>query len=324
MEIYVLAMFSSFLAVVLIFAGIISIIKGKKKQLSTRLEKYTGGQGISQGKEQEEKKSQDSNLRGSFKSVSSVVAPKKWKKTAEVELAQADIPLRPDEYVALQMLFILSLTFLTFLASGSFLFTVVMALLAALIPPLLVKQAKAKRMVKFNNQLGEALTIMANSLRAGFSFMQAVDNMSKEMPPPLSTEFARLLKEMNLGNTTEEALDNLLSRVDSEDLDMVVTAVKIQRQVGGNLAEVLERIAATIKQRIKLKGEVKTLTAQSRISGLIIGLLPVFIIAVVSLLNPEYITTLFTHPFGMLMIGWAVISEIIGFIVIRKIVAIEY
>lgn len=323
MDVYILAVFLSFLTVILIFAGIISIIASKKKKLSARLEKYTGKQ-ESHSVEDKEKKSHESSLRGSFKSLSGTVAPKGWIKTAEVELAQADIPLRPEEYVTIQMLIIVVLTFLSYFVGGNLLLTVVVALLAALTPSILLKRAKARRIMKFNNQLGEGLSIMANSLRAGFSFMQSVDTLSKEMPPPLSTEFARMLKEMNLGSTTEEALDNLLNRVESEDLDLVITAVKIQRQVGGNLAEVLERIAATIKQRIKLKGEVKTLTAQSRVSGLIIGLLPLFIIGVVSLIHPEYITTLFTHPLGFIMLGWAVVSEIIGFLVIRKIVAIDY
>ncbi|NLC10726.1 MAG: secretion system protein, partial [Firmicutes bacterium] len=173
-------------------------------------------------------------------------------------------------------------------------------------------------------QLSEGLTVMANSLRAGFSFMQAVDTLSKEMPPPLSTEFARLLKEMNLGTTTESALDNLMRRVDSKDLDLVVTSVKIQRQVGGNLAEIIDNIAKTIQQRNKLQGHLKTLTAQGRISGLIIGLLPIFIILFVSLLNPSYLTTLVTNPAGLFMLAYALVSEIIGFLIIKKIVTIDF
>ena len=175
----------------------------------------------------------------------------------------------------------------------------------------------------FNRQLGDALIIIANSLRTGYSFMQAMDMVAREMKPPISSEFSRTVKEMNLGTTTEIALGNMAKRIDSEDLDLVFTAVLIQRQVGGNLSEVLDNIARTIRERVRIRGEIRTLTAQGRMSGLIVGLLPVAMGFVIYLLNPEYIRVLFSHPIGRLMLIAATVSQVIGIILIRRIVDIE-
>lgn len=325
MDFYLVAVTSSFLSIILLFTGLSSLKKAKRKQVNSRLEKYTKkSRDHSPAEEISTKQDDEPVLRKIFKTCGGLLAPRGWIKQAELELAQADIPLRPEEYVGLQMLMVITLALFLFYTSSNVMLTGAGAIIAAIIPPTMVKRAKRKRINQFNNQLSEGLTVMANSLRAGFSFMQAVDTLSKEMPPPLSTEFARLLKEMNLGTTTESALDNLMRRVDSKDLDLVVTSVKIQRQVGGNLAEIIDNIAKTIQQRIKLQGNLKTLTAQGRISGLIIGLLPIFIILFVSLLNPSYLTTLVTNPAGLFMLAYALVSEIIGFLIIKKIVTIDF
>lgn len=313
----------TFLTIILIILGFTAGRKSKKKKIDDRLEKYTSMHFFTPEEERAEAVPENS-LRTIFKNFSMVLAPKGWIKKAELELAQADIPLRPEEFVTLRIISVVFITLIMHLLFENFLLTVAAALVSALVPPMMVKRAKVQRIVKFNYQLAEGLTIMANSLRAGFSFMQAMDTLSKEMPPPLSTEFTRVLQEINLGTTTEEALSNMLKRVDSEDLDLVLTAVIIQRQIGGNLAEILDKIGGTIQQRIKLKGELKTLTAQGRISGLIIGLLPLFLIAAVAVINQDYIMTLFQHPLGLFMLAWAVCSEIIGFLLIRKIVSIEF
>ncbi len=164
---------------------------------------------------------------------------------------------------------------------------------------------------------------MSNSLRAGYSFLQAMDMVAREMSPPISEEFTSTMKEMSLGSPTETALATLSDRVGSEDLELVVTAVLIQRQIGGNLAEVLDNIADTIRERVKLRREIKTLTAQGRMSGIIIGVLPCALGVFLYAVNPEYISLLFTHPTGRLMVGLAVFGEFIGMLVIRRIIAIE-
>jgi tight adherence protein B len=190
--------------------------------------------------------------------------------------------------------------------------------------PLLFLRIKIKRRAKaFNDQLGDTLILIANALRTGYSFMQAIEMVAREMLPPISAEFGRTLKEMNLGIQTETAMNNMAMRVDSDDLDLVITAVLIQRQVGGNLAEVLESIAGTIRERIRIKGEIRTLTAQGRMSGVIISLLPVALLVALKLINPGYIDLLFTNQVGQMMLGIAIFGQILGVMAIQRIVNIK-
>jgi tight adherence protein B len=153
--------------------------------------------------------------------------------------------------------------------------------------------------------------------------MQAADMVAQEMRPPISTEFARTVKEMNLGITMENSLGNLAKRIESEDLDLVMTAVLIQRQVGGNLAEVLDNIARTIRERVRIRGEIRTLTAQGRVSGIIISLLPLVMGVIIYVLNPTYIRVLFVNPIGQIMLGVSLAGQVVGILIIRRIVDIE-
>lgn len=331
MEFPQLAAILFFISMLLLAGGFYRAGQARRAVLNSRLQKYTRPgaaaedyeAGAGPGRDREHEKGGE-GLRHAFRSVSRILTPLAWRRKAEQELARAGVPLLAEEYVALQMLLLLGFALGVFRLNGSPVLALLAALVAALLPPLFIKSAQAKRVVQFNNQLGDGLTVMANSLRAGFSFMQAADTLSKEMPPPLSTEFSRLLREIKLGATTEDALQNMLERVASRDLELLITAVKIQRQVGGNLAEILDNIGETIRERIRLKNEIKTLTAQGRISGLLIGLLPVLIIAAVAVINPDYILTLIVHPVGPLLLLWAVCSEFVGIILIRRIVSIDY
>jgi tight adherence protein B len=209
------------------------------------------------------------------------------------------------------------------MGAGSVIFSLLGAIVGFAFPFVLVRSKTEKRMKAFNNQLGDALILIANSLRTGYSFMQASDMVAKEMRPPISSEFARTVKEMNLGITMEDSLGNLAKRIDSEDLELVLTAVLIQRQVGGNLSEVLDNIARTIRERVRIRGEIRTLTAQGRISGIIISLLPISLGMVIFAMNPSYVKVLFFHPLGKIMLGVAVIGQVVGILVIRRIVDIE-
>jgi Flp pilus assembly protein TadB len=192
-----------------------------------------------------------------------------------------------------------------------------------LMPRLVLHWKAVRRIRRFNDQLGDALILVANSLRTGYSFLQAIEMVAREMPEPVAGEFARTLKEMALGVTTEQAMNHMARRVDSDDLDLVVTAVLIQRQVGGNLSEVLDNIAGTIRARVKLKGEIRTLTAQGRTSGIILSLLPIVVGFGTYLVNPGYISLLFSHPLGQALVGGAVVSLVLGALFIRRIVNIN-
>ena len=247
-----------------------------------------------------------------------------WAEKLDHQLVKADLPFRGSEFIIISlgiMLFVMVL--FMFLSGGSALMGII-GFVSAYILIYFFVLSKIKRRVKaFNAQLADALVLMASSLRSGYSFMQAIEMLSREMQPPLSEEFYRVLREINLGVTTDEAMNHMADRINSEDLDLVVTAVLIQRQVGGNLTEILDNIAYTIRERVKIKGHIRTLTAQGRLSGLIIGLLPIVVGWIVYLINPAYIYPLFSAPIGNAMLGFAIFIEIIGAMFIRKIVNIN-
>ncbi|MCR3923206.1 MAG: type II secretion system F family protein [Firmicutes bacterium] len=292
----------------------------EKVEVVQRVRQYTRERGPEE--EHEHKNKKRSIIKKLF-SLLSMFMPKRILATVELDLIQADIPLKAEEMMGINIAVALMPTLFAMLLLQNYLLAVIFAILGAYSPLLFIRSAKARRLQKFNDQLGDALMVMANSLRAGFSFLQTMDSISKEMTAPISKEFGRTLREMRLGTPTEEALQNMAGRIHSEDLDLIVTAVTIQRQVGGNLAQILDNIAVTISERVRIKAEVKTLTAQGRISGTIIALLPVFLAAFISFMNPSYIILLFTHPIGLALIGGAVISEFIGIMAIKKIVTIE-
>jgi tight adherence protein B len=170
---------------------------------------------------------------------------------------------------------------------------------------------------------------MVNGLRAGYSTLQAMESISKELPPPISDEFRRVVQEIQLGVTTEKALENLLRRIPSDDLDLVITAMNVQREVGGNLAEILETISHTIRERVKLKGEIRVLTAQMRISGIFLSLLPIGLMLALYMINREYIMTLFApennapFPCGYTALGAALLLIVSGYLIMQSIAKID-
>ena len=181
----------------------------------------------------------------------------------------------------------------------------------------------SRREAAFTNQLGDCLTMVANAMRAGFSFLQAMELISKEMEPPISEEFKHVMRDIGLGATVERALDDMDKRVSSPDFSLVVTAVLIQQQVGGDLAHILDTISDTIQDRIRMRREVQTLTSQGRMSGWVLAVLPFGLGALISVMNPSYMEPLFTERIGQIAIGVAVIMVLMGFIVIQRIVKID-
>jgi len=175
----------------------------------------------------------------------------------------------------------------------------------------------------FTNQLGDCLTMVANAMRAGFSFLQAMELVAKEMEPPISEEFAKVMREMNVGARMETALEDMDKRVGSPDFSLMVTAVLIQRQVGGSLAQILDTISSTINERIRMRNEVMALTAQGRASGWVLAALPIGLAAILSFINPGYLQPLIEEPIGHIAIVAALTLELVGFFAIQKIVDIE-
>jgi tight adherence protein B len=190
-------------------------------------------------------------------------------------------------------------------------------------PGFYVKYRQRKRFNALSSQLGDTILLLSNALKAGYSFAQAMSTIAKSAPAPMSDEFTRAVREMNLGITVDDALEHMNQRMMSEDFDLLVTAVQIHRIVGGNLAEILDTIAFTIRERIRIHGEIRTLTAQARASGYIIIALPFALSGILTVISPTYIMPLFKEFLGWAMITLAVIMMFIGYSLIRKIAAIE-
>ena len=170
------------------------------------------------------------------------------------------------------------------------------------------------------------LNLVVNGLRAGYSTMQAMEAVSKEMPSPICDEFRRVVQEMQLGITMERALDNLIRRIPSEDLDFVITAINVQREVGGNLAEILDVISYTIRERIRIKGEIRVLTSQVMYSGKIMALLPFGLVILLWFINKDYMMTFFLPEnllIGSCALGAALVLIVIGYFAMTRLAKIE-
>jgi tight adherence protein B len=211
------------------------------------------------------------------------------------------------------------------------LFGIVALIAGSFIPPIYLNIAARRRLRAFEDQLSQTLNLWVNALRSGYSVLQSMEAIATELPPPVSTEFERVVQEVRLGLSVPQALSNMLRRMPSEDLDLVVTAVNIQREVGGNLAEVLDTISFTIRERVRIKGEIRTLTAQGRLSGWIVSLLPIFLAFVLLGINADYMSQLWVRlppmigpiPCGWIVIGVGLIMMGIGIYIIQRIVDIE-
>lgn len=240
------------------------------------------------------------------------------------ELARADLKLTPAEYVLLNFASTL-VGFLLFLliGRGSLILGLIGGVIGFYVPRFYLRYLQGKRLNAFNNQLGDTLILLANSLRSGYSLLQSMETVSKELPPPISIEFARVTREIGLGLTIQEALDHMLERINSDDLDLIITAIDIQHEVGGNLAEILDTIAHTIRERVRIKGQIRALTASQRLSGNIVALLPIALGFVLFLINPAYISNLFQESCGIMMLIFSGVTIAAGYYSIRKIVQIE-
>jgi tight adherence protein B len=247
---------------------------------------------------------------------------KKGKPSVVEQLQRADLKLRPSEYFMIQVgsaVLVALIVWLRFHALAGWLLLV----LGYLIPGFYVKYRISQRLKKFNGQLGDTLTLLSNALKAGYSFAQAIDTVAKNAVAPIGDEFGRAVREMNLGGSPDEALGNITKRIASNDFDLVATAYSIHRTVGGNLAEILDNIAYTIRERVRIKGEIQTLTAQARASGTIITALPILLAAFMFFVTPTYFQPMFSSIIGWILIVIGAFMIFIGNLIIRRIVAIE-
>ncbi|MBO1265981.1 type II secretion system F family protein [Proteiniclasticum sp. SCR006] len=239
------------------------------------------------------------------------------------KLMQASILLKAEEFLFITFMVSLILGLLVYLFSGMILISILTFFIGFRLSDSYILSVKRSRSQKLNDQLPDALGAISNSLRSGLSFIQSMNIAMKEMESPIADEFARVIRDNTLGKPLDEALSDLAERNDDEDIDMLVTAIMIQRQVGGNLSEVLDVITGTIRERMRIKGEVRTLTAQGKMSAAVIGLLPVGIALAISVMNPEYIHVLLNTTLGNILIGVAVMMEMTGTFILTRIIKIE-
>jgi len=250
-----------------------------------------------------------------------------WGDRIARDLARADLKLKAGEYLALMTITGLTVGFIAWYLGGrSILFALIGAFFGVTLPRMYVHRQQNLRLQRFNNQLADMLNLMVNGLRAGYSSMQAMEAVSREMPPPISDEFRRVVQEIQIGLPTNQALDNLLRRIASDDLDLVVAAMNIQREVGGNLAEILDTISYTIRERVRIKGEMRVLVSQVMYSGRFLALMPVFISIALWVLNRPYMMQFFnpdTRIVGITMLCIGLTMIMTGYFVMTKIATID-
>jgi tight adherence protein B len=310
-----------FLSVLTLTSGILLILVFKEKPID-KLKYYDEDYAIKE-KFEKSKKNKISILKALSNLISGINLSEKYRKKLEIDLIKSDIPITVEELLVLKILATVAFTFLTHAFLKDLVITVLIFVLTWNVPKVIISRKKKERINTFNEQLNEGTMIISNSLRAGYSFLQAVAAVAEETKDPFAKEFKKLLKEMSLGISEEIALQNLLNRMDSDDLRLIVNAILIQKDIGGNLSEILNNITDTIRERQKIQNELKTLTAQGRLSGLIVMLIPFLLGITLYFLNKEYIMLLFNNPIGIGMITVAFMNQILGLIVIRKIINID-
>lgn len=275
---------------------------------------------------------QGANARQALEQLDKVVVQSRQGGNMQRDLARADLKLTVAEFIIVKLLCALVGAVIgAFIGRANVIALFTSALVGGValsfLPNMYVGFAAKRRITSFNNQLGDTITMMANALRGGYSFLQTLDMVAREAPSPISAEFRRVVQEVGLGRSTEEALGNLMRRMPSDDLDLLITAVNIQMEVGGNLAQILDTIGHTIRERVRIKGEINTLTAQGRISAWVITGLPIGLALFISVVNPTYMAPIFT--LGMPPQAWCCLPVtslamiVIGYFAIMKIMDIE-
>ncbi len=249
-----------------------------------------------------------------------------WARKMTLELEAAGLSLRTGEYVLIRIACaIAAFAFVAFIGRNAF--AVVLGIAAGgfafLIPRYFVKAARARRIDKINKQLPEATQMISNSLRAGFAFQHGVAMVSEQMEPPISEEFVRMTVDMNVGASVEDALMGLLARSDTEEMNLLVTAVLVQRTSGGNLSEILDNVGEHLREKERLVGEVKTMTSQQRFSGMVLSLWPIALLGFFCLINWDQTGLLFTTTVGLIMLAVGATLQLLGFLTIRRILDIE-
>ena len=311
----------------LIFALMAAAIRKRIQERETVLERMERFAGRLAGRhnviqKQEEKDLSDS-LKEALQKGARLIQKVHRSSSLDLKMLQAGLPILGSEFLIIELV----AAIIAFVFAGLLTMQLPVAILAFLFMPLvgwmLIQMKIRKRRKDFVNQLGDMLSMVASALRAGFSFVQAVEIVSKEMAAPMSVEVSKLIREINVGVPMETALEDINRRVECPEFELITTAVLIQRQVGGNLAQILDNISDTINERIRMKREVLALTAQGRMSAVVLALLPMALAAFLFSVHHDYFDPLLESPMGKVAIGIALLMELLGYLVIKRIVDID-
>lgn len=315
-----ISLLSVFLTVVFTVLGLYNFLFAKRIGVINRLEIYTA-----------ESNSLNTNSNISLKefilniigTIGKKASKKNYMEDKKKKLNQAYVFMRVEEFLGLSILSAILGFIVIYYLTKLWYLALIGIFLGYKIPNIFIESIKKKRIKKLNSQLPEALSILSNGLRAGFSFTQAMSVAANELDTPIKDEFLRVIRDNAIGKTLEEALLSFSERTDDEDIDMLITALIIQRKVGGNLAEILDTIGETIRDRMRIRGEIKTLTASSRFSAIVISILPFAVASFIFIMNPSYIMELFKSIFGIFMVVFAIIMQVFGIIIIIKMANVE-
>ncbi|MEI8314698.1 MAG: type II secretion system F family protein [Verrucomicrobiota bacterium] len=316
------------MAITLLVIGVYSLAVRRKTLLASRVDAY-----VEIGAEGDAGTATEGGRRRAQKTdqLAAVFGP--YLENLAVNLNQADMPLRPVEFVILQgglmvVGLIVGSQLLGFTHSA-----LILGFIGFLAPMGVMRMRQYDRRVKFSRQLANALMLLASSLRSGYSFIKGIELVAAEMDDPMAKELKRALREIQIGSTVDQALMSLSKRVANADMEIVVCAYLIQREVGGNLTELMERVAETVRERFRIRGDIRTLTAQGRLSGIVVSVLPFALCGIIAVVNPTYFEPVLNAPMmqlgfwsvsqGVVAVGMALLMQGIGAVWIYRIVSIK-
>ena len=318
-------------ALLMMFGAGLALLVGGNRSVDERMEQFVGGYDPEMFEPEEADRLRSSPDMADR--LDKALSGREFFGPIRKRIAMADLKLRVSEYIILQFLVAFGVAAVAYLVGVHAIVVIVLFIVGLRVPKLYVNFMADRRLHRFEEQLGDTLNLWVNAIRSGYSVLQGMEAIATELPPPVSQEFERVVQEVRLGLSLEQALNHMLRRMPSDDLDLIVTAVNIQREVGGNLAEILDIISHTIRERVRIKGEIRTLTAQGRLTGWVISLLPVGLGLALYSINPEYGGQLFVReapwawpdvlPCGWLVVGIGLFMMLMGVLAVRKIVDIE-
>lgn len=319
MEVTIIVGVLSALAVLAVFMGLGRAIEPPP---SNRLENYLSDE-LPESDSAVYRAHRSGNVGDLVQGVDKIVRSASLGENLARSLRQADLQMTVTEYLALWILAIAVSVLAGLFLTRSPLTAVLCGVLGAMLPYVILQSRQASRLRAFNNQLNNVLMQLAGSLRAGYGLQQALDFVAHEMPAPAGKEFGQVLRDVRLGQTVMEALDSMLERVPSDDLRLIVTAIRIHYEIGGNLAEILDNVSETIRERVRIKGELRALTAQQRMAGYVLAALPVIVFMILMLLNPTYESRLFTPGPTLCIPVGALVMMVMGFLIMRRVIQLE-